>query len=1406
MSGSPSGIDPELELRLSKLSPAKRALFLRASGFSPATAQQVLTSQVGAGFPRRAFGAPVPLSYAQELLWRLERTSPGHTYNVPRSTRLRGALEIPALQRALDALVARHEILRTTFDLVNDEPRQIINEPSPVPLEIIDLTETPAASRDDKARDLVRERSRRPFDLARDLQLRATVVRLDADDHVLLLESHHVSSDIVSRGIIARELQALYRELLGGTPAALTALGCQYGDFAAWQRRDLAGEHLERRLAYWRTQLAGLPPLELPTDRRATTHSRDGAIVSRDFAPNLVEALRQLSARREMTLFMTLLAGIDVLLARHTGQEDFAVGAPISGRPHADLDGVVGFFVNTLVLRTSLDGNPSFWDVLDRVRQTCLAAFEHQDVPYELLIGELARAGRDGHTPLFNTLVSMLEGDAGSFALHGTSSMPFSAARGAAQFDLVFSFRETKHGLGVFLEYRRDLFDAETARRMLEHLENLLAAGVREPRVAIGDLPVLSSDEQTLILDTWNATAGDYPATMTLDRLVAAQAARTPNAPALHDEQRTLTYAELDSAATALARRIRPLIGASGARIGICAPRSSEIVIAIFAVLKAGGTYVPLDPDYPTERFELMLADSSVRVLLTTTELAATTAAFRDLSIPTLSLDDAASARDDGGEPMAFASPDDVAYVMYTSGSTGRPKGVLVTHRNVIVSTWARWAHYPEAASRYLLIWSFSFDGSTELYWPLCQGGMLVIPSEGTRADANALARMLATHRITHVSTLPSFYDALLAEATDEELSSLRVVIVSGEVCPDAVAARHRVRAPKASFHNEYGPTETTVWCSVWSQTPSDPPRPVTIGRPIANARFYILDARLRPVPVGVHGELFVGGLCVTAGYLNQPELTEQRFVPDPFSPTPNARMYRTGDKVRWRSDGSVEYIGRVDFQVKLRGHRIELGEIEAVLAAHPLVRHTVVIVANAWNVGQRLVAYYVPVEIDGADESSPTALRAYLRERLPEYMVPPFLVPLERMPLSANGKIDRKALPAPHAAASEAATSYAPPRTTHEHQIVKIWTRLLDTHPIGIHDNFFDIGGHSLLAVRMLHEIEQFSGRRIPLAALFDEATIQQLAARLEAAVHSEGEPPAVVMASKPGARPFVFLHGDVHGGGWYCRRLARLLGGDVKLIVLPTLYPDAERDASTVEQMAARHIAALREVQSTGPYHLGGFCFGGIVAFEMAQQLLAAGETVEHLVLVDTGLRNAPVASLCWLVDRLWPAGPNYACLVRRGVWIGRLLRFRRMKPSDRWKWLRDGVLRRFARAAGHAVPAPTPIEETSDVWTRPGGKVILFEARAASAYIPRRYDAPIDLVVGVAKERDAVDLTAVSTAETANTARGKRGWDGASRDVRVHPIQATHVSIITDQVSTLAEQISACLHSATASTSLR
>jgi len=1046
-------------------------------------------------------GAPLPLSFAQERLWFIHRLNPeSAAYNVPVFLRLDGALSVAALERALGEIVRRHQVLRTTFPEIDGAAVQVVAPFTGFTLPV----ETLSGDGDAVERRAAAEAGR-PFDLASELAFRAVLLRLGDDRHVLLITLHHLVSDGWSLDLFFRELSALYGAEVEGRASPLAELPVQYADYALWQREQLRGEALERALAYWRERLRGAPELlELPTDHpRPPAPSFGGATVPVALPAALSARLRALGRREGATPYMVLLAAFQLLLARYAGNEDVVVGSPIAGRTRGEVEGLVGFFVNTLVLRTDLSGDPPFREVLRRVRETALGAYEHQEVPFEKLVAELHPGRTLSHAPLVQVTFALQGAEGPPRTLPGLAVTDMGAVTGTAKFDLSLALTETADGIRGGLTYSTDLFERATAERLVAQLGRVLEQVADDPARPLSRLALLGAAERARVVEEWRAAAVSAPGGLIHQRF-AAVARRAPGAVALTCGEASLTYGELDARAGRLARALRRRGVGPEARVGLCLERSVDTVAAILGVLEAGGAYVPIDPAYPAERIAWLLEDAGVALVVARE---AARAAIPASPTPVLSLDAllAEGGDEDAEEPAAEVSAANAAYVIYTSGSTGRPKGVVVTHANVLRLFTATEPVFGFGADDvWTLFHSFAFDFSVwEIWGALLYGGRLVVVPFEVSRDPAAFRALLAREGVTVLSQTPSAFRQLAA--ADEEAGAdggsalaLRWVVFGGEALePRTLApwlARHGHARPR--LVNMYGITETTVHVTTRAFGPADVEAGGSmIGQGIADLGVYLLDGHLEPVPPGVPGEIVVGGAGVARGYLRNPARTAERFVPDPFSGVPGARMYRSGDRARRRADGDAEYLGRADQQVKVRGFRIEPGEIEAALLAHPGVREAVVVAREDEPGARRLVAYVVAADADAA------SLRAGVAARLPDYMVPAAFVLLDALPLTAHGKVDRRALPRPDG--REVAGAWVAPRGPVEEALAAAWAETLGVDRVGAHDNYFALGGDSMRAIRLLAAAR---ARGIPFSLhdLFRHQTVAELAARIRPAAHA--------------------------------------------------------------------------------------------------------------------------------------------------------------------------------------------------------------------------------------------------------------------------------------------------------------
>ncbi|MDR9899826.1 amino acid adenylation domain-containing protein, partial [Aetokthonos hydrillicola Thurmond2011] len=1039
--------------------------------------------------------ANLPLASVQESLWFLNQLVPNHPfYNVSQAFHLDGFLNVQALEQTFQEIINRHEILRTTFKAVDGQPRQVIH-PSPIfKLPLIDST-----TRKSQAWELIIQEARRSFDLSEDLMLRAALFKLSETEYFLAINLHHIVCDGWSINILLQELATLYTAFALGQTSPLSDLKIQYADFAVWQRQSLHGELRESQLAYWQQQLCNLPPiLPLQTDfPRPPVSTYEGTRHFLCLSESLSKQLKDLSRREGVTLFMTLLAAFQTLLFHYTGQDDIAVGSLVANRHHPELEEILGFFANTVVLRTDLSGLPSFRQLLERVREVTLAAYAHQDLPFEELVQALQPERALNHNPLVQVVFNLQNTPTSSWEVPGLVLTHLSVDNKTAKFDLFLELTETPTGLVGYFEYSTDLFAPATITRMAGHFQKLLEDIIVNPDVKVSNICLLNIAEQQQI-NTWNQTQGDFPQ-QCIHHLFEAQAEQTPDVIAIEFARQHLTYRELNQQANQLAHYLQTLGVKSEVVVGICVDRSPQMVIGLLAILKAGGAYVPLDPAYPQERLAFMLNNSQASLVLVEQNLIE--------KLPTHSarivyIDSVweAIAQNPRNNLQSEVTCDNLAYVIYTSGSTGKPKGVAMPHRPLVnLITWQWQNSTVDFTARTLQYTPISFDVSfQEIFATLTTGGTLVLIPEQTRRDPIALLQFLNQMRIERLF-LPFVALQQLAEVAQMESiipTSLREVITAGEQLRITTAIAHLFsQLPKCCLHNHYGPSEThVVTAFTLSGSPSYWLALPPIGRPIANSQIHLLDSQLKPVPIGVAGELYVGGVSLARGYFNSPELTAQRFIVSPFQKC--QRLYKTGDLAKYRADGNIEYLGRIDQQVKIRGYRIELGEIETVLSQYPGVKETVVIVCEDQPGEKHLVAYLClkDEQIVNPFNLIPQ-LRTFLKEKLPEYMIPAAFVVINSLPLTPNGKVDRRALPAPNKFRASLEEDFVPPRNAVEQQLVEIATQILGLEQVGIYDNLFDLGGHSLLLTRMLFQIQKTFQIKLSLQSIFTNPTIAELA-----------------------------------------------------------------------------------------------------------------------------------------------------------------------------------------------------------------------------------------------------------------------------------------------------------------------
>lgn len=1369
----------DMSERIAHLSPEKRDLLMRQLATQRREDPEVAITRQ----QRDPDGHP--LSFAQQRLWFLDQLTPGLTnYNVPVSMRLTGVLNVAALERSLNAIVQRHEVLRTTFKASDGSPLQVINPAMILSLPLVDLGAVPPAEREAEALRLAQVDAVQPFDLAHGPVIRTTLLRLSETDHMLLLNAHHIAFDAWSLDIFLQELAAFYNTFNVGTsdearhPRRDIALDVpvQYVDFAAWQRQRLQGEYLARLLSYWEQQLAGAPPLlDLPTDRpRPAMQSYRGAAFPFQLSEGLSSSLRDLSRQQGSTLFMTLLAAFQTLLYRYSGQKDIVVGSPIANRARAELEGLIGFFVNTLVLRTHLDGNLHFDEVLQRVREVALGAYTHQDIPFEQLVEHLQPVRNLSHNPLFQVSFMFQNLPASTVQLADLTVRAQDIDSGTTTFDLLLNMMDTTDGLVGTFKYSTDLFDSTTIARIAAQFERLLAGIVAQPTQCITKLPLLPEAERRDLLVSWNDTRVDFPADICIHHLVEMQVARSPDAVAVICGDAHLTYAEMDRRANQLACYLRGLGVGQETRIGLAVDRSLEMVVGLMGILKAGGAYVPLDPTYPQERLAFMCADAQMPVLVTQQALVSDLPAPGTVAV-CLDSDWELIVRESEVSPDSSVTDMNVAYVIYTSGSTGMPKGVQIPHRAVSNFLHAM-RQRPGITNRDVLlsVTTLSFDIAVlELFLPLITGARLVLVSREMAADGTQLAASMSDADATIMQATPATWRMLL-EAGWPGMPDL-TILCGGEALPRDLADRLRGRCK--TLWNMYGPTETTIWSAVTQVESGD--GTVPIGHPIVNTQVYVLTSDMQPAPIGVWGEVYIGGAGVARGYLNRAALTAEAFKPDPFSGDLGMRLYKTGDVARYRPDSRIEFLGRRDHQVKVRGFRVELGEVEATLSRHPAVRENVV-VAHEDETGEKQLIGYVVLDPD--QEIATADMRRFLHAHVPAYMVPSTFVVLEALPLTPNGKVDRRALPSPATRRARLRGDIVAPSDYLETELVQIWEELLGVSPISVTDDFFDLGGHSLLAVRLVAQIRKQLGRDLPLSALFQGATIDRLARLLNQNADDALWSPLVPIQPAGTRRPVFCVHaigGDVLG----YTDLSRQLGADQPMYGLraPQLS-DIGGQEVTIEDMATSYIDALRSVQPEGPYLLIGWSFGGTVAFEMAQQLHKHGECMGMLALLDSYLPGT-VGKAANLTDAMVLA----VLAKEQALLSGKTLT---IAVDDLQRYDSDEQLRHVLEQIERA-----QLDfETERAWVQRFLQGYRARQRAACNYKPQIYPGRITLFKSTRQDPEIVKALEEIGVDLSNATYG---WDALTTEkVEILEISAYHNTLIHGPHARLvAEQLQAC-----------
>lgn len=1055
-----------------------------------------------------------PTSYAQQRLWFINQLEPENiSYNIFETRTFATSLDVEALECSLNEIARRHESLRTTFSAVDGRAVQRICSAEIRPLPVVDLSQLTMPERQAELERLSNKDALTPFDLESGPLWRARLVRLDDMEHVLLLTMHHIISDGLSMNVLWRELEVLYEAYAQGTESPLPELAIQYADYAVWQRDWLQGDELERQMSYWRERLKDMPEmLELPTDRvRPSVLSPAGASQWLSISKSLTDQLRELSRNNGVTLFMTLLAAFKALLYGYTGREDIVIGLPIANRSREELESLIGFFTNTLVLRTDLSGNPTFHELLLRVRDTCLGAYEHQDLPFEKLVEELQPERSLSHNMLVQVMfqlitpISVGQDDDRYGEKSGRESDDEAGPEeemyvesGTAISDIGVDLLDMSEGISGRVEYSTDLFEHTTIRRIIGHLKTLLKNIVAYPEARLSELSLMTEAEQRQLLIEKNSTHRDYPMSRSIQQLFESQVERTPQAIATDFEGAKLSYHELNIRANQLAHYLRRHGIGPEVPVGILDYQSTEAIVGILGILKAGGVHVALDADYPQQRLSFLLRDSRVRMLLTKKHLVERSP-LPEMPVVCLDADQALWSEEPIDNPVNNTEPENLALIIYTSGSTGQPKGVMLTHRGLCNRLqWGQEESQFTTGDRFLQNFSYCFDFSTwEIFSALIAGARLVIARPGGNQDASYLVKLIADEKVTIAGCTPAMLDLLLEEPELKRCDSLKTVFCGGEPLPVELQQRFFGRLD-AALQNTYGPTEASIDVTNWICANDPELRTVPIGRPIANTQIYLLDRHLHPTPVGVAGELYIGGASLARGYLGKPDLTAEKFIPDPYNDEPGSRLYQTGDLARYRTDGAIEFLGRRDHQVKLRGFRVETGEIEEVLSQHPSVRAAVVQAREDTARGKHLVAYLVVEHINGSARELPFELRRFLEDRLPKYMIPAAFVLLDNLPRLSNGKVNLSALPAPADQDESATSAFVTPQTEMEQTIAGIWQEVFGLKQVSIQSNFFELGGHSLTLVRVHSKLRGILNQEIPMIDLFRHPTISSLARSL--------------------------------------------------------------------------------------------------------------------------------------------------------------------------------------------------------------------------------------------------------------------------------------------------------------------
>ncbi|MEA5577738.1 amino acid adenylation domain-containing protein [Anabaena sp. UHCC 0451] len=1347
----------------------------------------------------------VPLSFAQQRLWFLDQLEPNlAVYNIPLALRLQGNLNISALEKSLEKIVERHSVLRTNFPTIDGQPYQNIVSESTLSLPVVDLQHLNSATSEAEIQDILVQFINEPFDLAGGKVLRNKLFHISASEYILVTVVHHIAFDAWSSRIWWQELMSFYQAFALDLSISLPELPIQYKDFAVWQKSRLQGDFLAQQLNYWREKLGDAPQnLDLLTDNPrppVQTHTGDRQYFY--LSSSQVAALKQLGLLEGATLYMTLLTAFAILLYRYSGQEDFLIGSPIANRNYTEIENLIGFFVNTLALRINLAKDITFLELLQQVRDTTLEAYSHQDIPFEKLVEELQPQRDRSRHPLFQVMFSLQNVPRATLNLPDLKVSLFPVSTNTTKFDITVILEETNAGLKCFVNYNNHLFVDTTIQSLIAHYQTLLTAIIAQPTAKVTRLQFLSSEEEKQMIFLWNETQTDYPRDQTVSSLFEQQVEKNPQAVAFLEPK--ITYQELNQQANQLAHYLQSQGVGVGERVGIYLQNSLDFVVTALAILKVGAVYVPLDPNYPQQRLEFMLSDADITVLVTCQHFSSD---FVGVNRIYLDADAEVIATQAINNLPQLATATSCAYIIYTSGSTGTPKGVIVPHRAIsrlVVNTnyieiQKGDGETPTVGDRIAQASNLSFDAATfEIWGAMLNGATLVEINRETLLSPSNLAEKIKDSQISILFLTTALFEKLTWEIPDA-FASLKYLLFGGEsVAPASVTRILEQGKPQHLLH-VYGPTENTTF-SIWYpvESLSENTKNLPIGRAIANTEVYILDQYQQPVPVGVPGEIYLGGDGLAQGYLNRAELTAEKFVFHPWSNQLTAQLYRTGDLGRYLPDGNVEFLGRIDRQIKIRGFRIEPQEIEACLCQHPQIREALIKKCQLSTDDERLVAYIIPYE---QQQLINEEARSFVEKQLPSYMIPTYFVQLSAFPLTVNGKINHEALPLPELDKQRISETFIPSRNDIERQLTEIWEEVFNVKPIGIKDDFFALGGHSLLTVSLVAKIETLLSKKLPISALFELTTIAQLAHYLEheevsdhipsdSNIHNyqlsveEEKALLAITLGRPGERPqpnsfMVKIHsrGNPEKPFFYCANaykeavpLANLL--ECPFFLLESGYNVFSSDNTyAIKALAARHLKDILTVQPQGSYSIGGYSYGALVAYEISQQLQARGKTVDLLVIFDR-----PGTHFLYVLYRYCQNLYSHISLI--------LSTFKQLKPKERWQYLRQKGLRILRNLGLNQILGQQPSSEERE--RKPSVETLSSLVLTASHYQFSPYDGRVALFC--ADERRKAPLWLFP----------RSGWDKKTLPkLEVYEVPGNHYTMIKDpHVRVLAKQLETCL----------